>query len=212
MPSARLDRRTRTARAQGRDGREALLATAAEVFAERGFREASMDEIAARAGYSKGAVYWHFPSKDDLFFALVEDRIDKPIRAAAGELEAAPPDRDMAPAANRVLAHLLGPERRILLLDHEYWAQAARDPRLRARYAARRAELNRALARALEARMEHLGAPPLGERAEGMAAALLGLARGLAQQRLLDPDAVPDDLFGDTLELIYRGWLAVNGR
>ena len=90
--------------------------------------------------------------------------------------------------------------------------KAAHDPRLRARYAARRAELNRALARTLEARMEHLGAPPLGERAEGMAAALLGLARGLAQQRLLDPDAVPDDLFGDTLELIYRGWLAVNGR
>jgi hypothetical protein len=57
---------------------------------------------------------------------------------------------------------------------------------------------------------EHLLHPP--PAADGMAAALLGLARGLAQQRLLDPDAVPDDLYGDTLELIYRGWVAVNGR
>jgi AcrR family transcriptional regulator len=207
MATPRLDRRTRTARAQRRDGRETLLATAADVFAERGFREASMDEIAARAGYSKGAVYWHFPSKDDLFFALVEERIDKPILEAVRRLESARPDQDMAPEADRVFAHLLGPERQVLLLDHEYWAQAARDPKLRARYAARRAELRCALARALEARMAHLGAPPLGQRADGMAAALLGLARGLAQQRLLDPEAVPDTLYGETLALIYRGWV-----
>jgi AcrR family transcriptional regulator len=210
MATPRLDRRTRTARAQGRDGRETLLATAAELFAERGFREASMDEVAARAGYSKGAVYWHFPSKDDLFFALVEERIDKPIREAVAELASASPDEDMVPAANRIFAYLLGPERDVLLLDHEYWAQAARDPKLRARYAARRAELRCALAKALEARMAHLGAPPLGGRADGMASVLLGLARGLAQQRLLDPDAVPDALYGETLELVYRGWVAVN--
>jgi hypothetical protein len=104
---------------------------------------------------------------------------------------AAPPDRDMAPEANRVLAHLLGAERQALLLDHEYWAQSARDPSLRARYAARRADLRRALARALEARMKHLGAPPLGERAEGMAAAMLGLARAWPSSGCSTPTPSP---------------------
>jgi len=66
---SRLDRRTRRARAEQRDGREALLRAAVEVLSERGYRDASVYEIAARAGYSKGAFYWHFPSKDDLFFA-----------------------------------------------------------------------------------------------------------------------------------------------
>ena len=57
--SGRLDRRTRPARAQARDGREALLEAAARVFARRGFRDASVDDIAREAGFSKGAVYWH---------------------------------------------------------------------------------------------------------------------------------------------------------
>ena len=46
-----------------------------QVFAERGYRDASMDEIVGRAGYSKGALYWHFSSKEDLFFALLEERV-----------------------------------------------------------------------------------------------------------------------------------------
>ena len=68
----RLDRRTRAARAEQRDGRAALLEAALEVFADRGYRDASVDEIAERAGYSKGAIYFHFSGKEDLFFALLE--------------------------------------------------------------------------------------------------------------------------------------------
>src|SRR5580693_6909517 len=96
----RLDRRTRTARAEGRDGRAALLEAAMEVFARRGYRDASVDEIAERAGYSKGAIYFHFSGKDDLFFALLEDRIDQPMREAIKLLESAPAEDDMAAQAN----------------------------------------------------------------------------------------------------------------
>ena len=56
---ARLDGRTRAARAQGRQARDELLAAALRVFARRGYRQARVDEIAAAAGYSKGALYWH---------------------------------------------------------------------------------------------------------------------------------------------------------
>lgn len=53
--------------------RRAIIEAAAEVFRERGFQGASMDAIAARLGGSKGTLYSYFPSKEDLFVAVVED-------------------------------------------------------------------------------------------------------------------------------------------
>ena len=204
----RLDRRSRAARAQGRGGREALLEAAAALFARRGFRETSIDDIAREAGFSKGAVYWHFESKDDLFFALVEQRIDRPLRAALAELESAPAERDMAPVASEVFVALVEGQHDLVLLDREYWSLAVRDPQLRARYAKRQAEIRRAFARALEARIRHLGAPVLAIPMEQLAAALLGLANGLALERLVDRSAVPDDLLGEMFAVFYAGLVA----
>ena len=137
----RPDRRTRSARAENADARAALLAAAAELFAKRGYRGASVDEIAERAGYSKGALYWHFQSKDELFFALMDQSVDAPTREMIALLQDAPPEHDMAPEASARLVELVSGQRDLLLLDHEYWAQAVRDPELRSRYAARRDEL-----------------------------------------------------------------------
>ena len=57
-------------------------------------------------------------------------------------------------------------------------------------------------------RVRHLGAPPLDGVPEEMATAFMGLAAGLAQQKLVDPDAVPDNLLGDIFALIYAGHVA----
>src|SRR3954471_24773413 len=102
----RIDRRTRAARAEGGDGRAALLGAAMEVFAERGYRDASVDQIAAHAGYSKGAIYFHFSGKEDLFFALLEERVDAPLYAARELLATAPPQHDMSVEASRRFAEL----------------------------------------------------------------------------------------------------------
>ena len=206
--AARLDRRTRSARAERRDARAALLRAAAAVFSERGFRDASVDDIAHRAGYSKGAIYWHFESKDDLFFALLEERLERPTREMIELLESAPPEQDMGPEASRRFVELLESERELLLLQHEYWSQAVRDSKLRARYASRRAKLRAALGRALSTRLEHLGAPPGALAGETMATVIMGLSAGLAQERLIDPGAVPDGLLGDTIVLLYFGVVA----
>src|SRR3954449_4193797 len=104
---ARVDRRTRSARAERRDAREALLEAALQVFAERGYRDSSVDDIAERAGYSKGAMYWHFSSKDDLFFALIEERIERPWREGIALLGSASPEHDMAPEASRRFGEML---------------------------------------------------------------------------------------------------------
>jgi AcrR family transcriptional regulator len=203
--SARVDGRRRVARAERRDARQELLSAAADVFAERGFHNASIDEIAERAGYSKGAVYWHFASKDDLFLALVEEHVDRPTREMIELLQSAPAELDMAPEASRRFATLLAGQRDWLLLDNEYWSQAVRDPDLRRSYAKRRRELRAALGSALAARAGTLGAPQIGVDPERVATAIMALSIGLAQQALVDPRAVPADLLGETIVLIYRG-------
>src|SRR5918995_3586076 len=78
--AARLDRRTRAARAEGREARNELLTAALRVFARRGYRQAGVDEIAAEAGYSKGALYWHFSGKEELLVTLVAERVATPMR------------------------------------------------------------------------------------------------------------------------------------
>src|SRR5262249_53432660 len=57
--------------------RQHLLDAAAIVFARDGFHGATLDEVATAAGFSKGAVYSNFKSKEDLFLALFDERIDR---------------------------------------------------------------------------------------------------------------------------------------
>jgi len=54
---------------------EELLDAALAVFGERGFRQTTLEEVATRAGVSKGTVYLYFASKDDLFRAVVERKV-----------------------------------------------------------------------------------------------------------------------------------------
>src|SRR5688572_27920593 len=58
-----------------------IVAAALQVFAEKGFAAARMEEIAARAGLSKGAVYLYFPTKEDVFRAVVEKAVMPNIEA-----------------------------------------------------------------------------------------------------------------------------------
>jgi AcrR family transcriptional regulator len=204
----RLDRRTRAARAQGREGRDELLAAALQVFARRGYRHAGVDEIAAAAGYSKGALYWHFSSKEDLLLALLEERIDAPMREMVALLESAPPERDMSLEASRAFARRLTTQRDAVLLEREYWSLAIRDPELRARYAERQTELRRALARALEARARHLGTLDLPMPADDVARIVMSIIGGLAVEELIEPGSVRPELLGETLALVYAGLVA----
>jgi AcrR family transcriptional regulator len=201
----RPDRRTRDARAEGRDSRQVLLDAALEELAERGYGDASVDRVAERAGYSKGAVYWHFDGKPGLFLALLEERLDAGMREMIELLESAPPERDMAPESSRLFGELLVRSSDLLLLEHDYWSQAVRDSELRQRYAARQAELRRALGTALEVRLRHLGAPELEVPPERVATVLLALTAGLGQAKLITPDAVPEGLLGESILWIYRG-------
>ena len=67
-----------------------IVTAALEVFAERGFAAAKLEDIAARAGISKGALYLYFDTKDELFRAVVQETVAPNIEAARAMAEAFP--------------------------------------------------------------------------------------------------------------------------
>lgn len=184
--------------------RERLLEAAARVFAEQGFNGASVDDVVAAAGLTKGALYWNFKSKEELFFALVEERIDQPLRALMNRTETASEDEETAAEVSRGISHILTNEAQLVLLMNEYWSLAVRNPKLREPFVERQRSLRATLARALEARHETTGVD-LTVPAEGLATAMIALGYGLALDRLADADAVPDELYGEMLGLLYDG-------
>src|SRR5580692_7405401 len=168
--STKLDHRQAKVKARTAElgsSRERLLDAAAQVFARDGYSGASIDRIAAEAGLSKGAVYWNFASKEELFFALLDERIDRRIRALFDQTEAAPVDQAMEAQVSVGLSAVLEQERELVVLFHEYSAMAVRDPRLRERYVERNVMLRGGLARVFEARVEALGVAGSVEALEG---------------------------------------------
>jgi len=69
------------------DTRTRILEAGAAVFAEQGYRSASLDKVAERAGLTKGAVYWHFASKQDLFLAILDHHLSAQTRLLPRQLD-----------------------------------------------------------------------------------------------------------------------------
>ncbi|MGH9269747.1 MAG: TetR/AcrR family transcriptional regulator, partial [Ilumatobacteraceae bacterium] len=74
--------------------RAQLLDAALEVFVAQGYHAAAMDEIAERAGVSKPVLYQHFPSKLELYIALLDNSCDELMRGVRAALAAAPDNKE----------------------------------------------------------------------------------------------------------------------
>jgi AcrR family transcriptional regulator len=181
-----------------------LLDAAAAEVAEHGYAGTSLQAIANRAGLTRGAVYWNFKSKPELFLALLDERIDKPVRGLMLLTATAPADQPTAAAISEGLARLIAEQAPLIMLLFEHWAAAVRDPALRDAFNERQQSLRSALARALEARHAATGVP-LTFPAERLATAVLALGHGIAMSKLIDPDGTPDELQGEILDLLYDG-------
>lgn len=100
--------------------RQRILDAAADVFATKGYHEAAVDDIVRASATSKGAVYFHFPSKEELFLALIDAMADRLLRAVDKAIAAAD---DPIARADAALATVLGTFARhrtlakILLID-----------------------------------------------------------------------------------------------
>ncbi|MDQ3739629.1 MAG: TetR/AcrR family transcriptional regulator [Actinomycetota bacterium] len=185
MRLSREERRART--------RDELLEAATRVFAAKGFHRATVDDVAADAGYTTGAVYSNFAGKEDLFLSAFEHQIARHSR----EVAEAVGERGTRGAAEQWMSFLSdSPE--MFLLFVEYWAWAVRNPEHREKYATRFAAFRETTERLIGERSTHAG-----RERRRLAVMANALTYGVAFQRLVEPEAVPDDLFADALRRLF---------
>jgi AcrR family transcriptional regulator len=182
--------------------RERLLTAARSVFARGGFHGASVEEIASEAGFSTGALYSNFDGKEDLFLALMEREIDEHAREIADAVAARPSIAERATGGARRWMSMIDREPELLLLFMEFWAYGVRDPQMREKVAERFAQMRHTLTQLIADGVREFDLE-LALPAEQLAVAIDALADGIARQRLADPDAVPDELMGTILSLLF---------
>ena len=166
--------------------RAALLASARHVFASRGFEGASLDEIAEKAGYTRGAIYKHFANKEDLFFAVSDAVNTEVLDLFAEQLEV---DDKYAIDDNRSTAAMwikaLTGKRELWALNLELSLFQYRNPAARERSAVRRRESQATVAAFIEHYSSAEGIT-LKVPAETVAAMLLMVSDGFVQAARID--------------------------
>ena len=196
------EKRKRLTRAEQRARtRAALLDAAGRVIAERGFHGASIEAITAEAGYTGGAFYSNFDSKDELFAALLKERVFKVWREILTENAEPrlPTAREIGEISATMNRH---PDSRwIIQLWLELMANAGRDERFREIAADMWRESRRFSTHLMAAAYEAAGRePPVPP--EHLVTATIALETGLSLQHYADPEAVPLELLPELLDLL----------
>jgi AcrR family transcriptional regulator len=191
MPRGEFDRAARRARTRAQ-----LLDAAAQVYAEQGVDRATLDEVAEQAGFTKGAVYDHFGSKDNLLFALLDEYVTAEIaeQLAIFEAHRHAPLRPQI-GADRWVEHLEA-EPAALRLFVEAWVRGQRDEAVRERVCAWIDAMRELFVSFQRGRAEELGETRSEALLEASADVQSALAVGFALLKLADPERVPSRLLG----------------
>ena len=201
MPRGEFDRSARKAAT-----RERLLQAAATVYAKNGFAGATLDDVAREAGLTKGAVYDHFGSKDNLLVALMTEYLGveissqvawfdrdevtwrRPIAGSDGWMK----ELDESPDAFRLLV--------------EFWLAAGRDEDVREQFLLGLNALRDTFAGFTAMSATDAGVPmsPDSANARNFANVVLGLSLGLGLLRVADPEGTPAGVLGTALSTLIQ--------
>ncbi|GAA3193720.1 MULTISPECIES: TetR/AcrR family transcriptional regulator [Streptomyces] len=163
---------------------ERILSAAAELFAEKGYRQTTFAAVAERSGISRGSIPWHFGSKEGLLLAVLE----RSVQLISAGLAEEPADAEGAQAGlDRIVegAHALWALPTTKLFATLLVEALEPDSPIHGRYA----EIHHTLRDHCRRRLERLELPP-GISAEALSAAIIGAGIGIHQQWLLAPDRV----------------------
>lgn len=189
--------------------REQVIAAAAEVFTQKGFHGASLEEIAEAAGYSRGAVYSNFNDKTELFLAVRDERMHRRTQQVGELLTEATTPHDFFESLRKL--NKREPRENVkkwYMLNLELWLFAMRNPDVRPRLAERQSANRAALTRAIEALYTSLDAR-LPIPADKLAIIVEAIDLGLPYQEFLDPTAVPSEFIIQALEFILDAGVAL---
>ena len=196
----------RTTRAEAKaNTRAALLRAAAEVFTEQGFTAASIEDIAERAGFTRGAFYANFADKADALLTVLDESRAGDMDAVA-ELIATTPDEEKLAALQGWYAGMSADNGLQRALS-ELVAHPAHIEAVRERLAQRHADTRAVIAASVRSYREASGVA-LALDDDTIAMIVLALGDGVANQRHLDPTSIPDDLFTTAVAYVWLGALA----
>ena len=198
--NAKLAARPTRTRASPEERRGQIIEAALSCFSARGFHATTMDDLVAASGLSKGSLYWHFQSKEDVFLALFDyiahevfGRVDEATEAG---------DVDVVSVLHREFALFLerfGAERKLLLA----WVDFLSHPRGRERMAVLYSEARQKFAELIQLGVDRGELRPLP--AESVAAVLTGMLDALVLQAAIDPDFVLGDHEEAVWEILSHG-------
>jgi AcrR family transcriptional regulator len=211
-----MKRKRRTQAERRQATREEILAAASRVFARNGFHGTSLDAVAEEAGFSRGAVYYNFADKEELFLELLDRRCAERARDirevfGSGGGDIGSTNEQARLAARDALDAMIGdPEWRALYL--EFLAHAARDGAFRRAFARRTDEMRAALEEVVVERAALVDEDALGMSPQELAVVIDSLGVGLwAHHMLHGPRAVSPELFSEAVGLIVDGVIARAG-
>jgi AcrR family transcriptional regulator len=188
-----------------RQTREHLLDAAAQVLSERGYHGASLDEVAAVAGFTKGAVYSNFKNKEDLFLALLDSLREREMEALHLTIESSdvPPESRL----EDFVAFLRDPPVQIgwswIALYMEFCLYAMRNPAARQRLVEFQEATIDSVAEIIETEQVRSGIQT-AESPRQLARIVEAFTRGLSIMRALDPDAIDEAFLETAISFLAR--------
>jgi AcrR family transcriptional regulator len=187
--------------------RSALLKSAAKLISRKGITEASIDDVATDAGYTKGAFYANFKSKEELFLVMLDQRYTDELERLEAHLpgEGAPAEEVRESAEDFIQFVRSDPEWPRLYF--EFVVYAARNPEFREELATRNRAMRERIAEVIRNWREAWAAdypvePPFPF--EDVAQMLFCMADGFLIAQLIEPD-IDEKLYGTMNATLFRG-------
>jgi AcrR family transcriptional regulator len=176
------------------DTRDKLFEAAARVFEEHGIGGASIETLAAAAGFSRGAFYSNFKSKDELIIAMLEDHLEQTIRRNLDLLARHKNLADFIEALKTMDRNKQDPLGRSPLLHMEMILFVARAEKRRPELAKRLRAGRKLIADIIETTSKNSGKNSVLDPA-WWGAIVLAMEDGFRLHRLIDPETTPADSF-----------------
>lgn len=181
---------SRLSRAEQREEtRRRLLESAAKVFCRTGFEAAPIDVIAEEAGFSRGAFYSNFDSKDELFLALLSGHLDGEVETLSRALDRIRTADELAPAIERRY-RVLGEDSSWCLLTTEFQLYAMRGGKMAGQFATMYESYRQRLGELIKTHFDRLGIVSTLTPYE-FGVAQVALSHGLALQRAANTSLAP---------------------
>jgi AcrR family transcriptional regulator len=183
--------------------RRLLLEVAAEEFLRRGYSATSLERIAETAGFSKGAVYGSFASKEEMCLAVLESHYVGQLEVFIGEFMGGGGTIDDRLAVIERWWDLILADEAWQLLAIEFAAQARHNPAVQHRLAQHQRLVRAAVTGLLQQQISQLGLTPILPPDE-LAMAFIAVVGGISVQRLIDPE-IPASVLTNAVKALLLG-------